>query len=379
MGRMGHLLKTYSNNRDQRMKAASFIFFALFFFFALTCKKEPPVVPPPPTGPDTTSHNFTWTQYTFGGSAGSSYFNDVAVINDSDIWAVGQIFANDSTGKYDPIFYNVVHWNGSTWSLLRLKYFPPGAIGDSLIGVGRSIFAMSDNDIWLVADVVYHFDGSSFSLFYNTGAEGAKRIWGNAGGDLWSVGNSGTMAHYSNGAWTKLTSGTSLNIQDIWGGINPTTGQEEILAVASNVAAIPQAKALLQISGNAVTAVNDSGLALALSSVWFIPGWKYFVGGDGLFSTTAIGNSWQVDTTQPLLYKDAIRGTGKNDIFVVGGYGLVSHWNGATWKQYAGNELPSFYGYYQSVSFRNNTVAAVGTMSGSTVDSYAVILVGTRK
>jgi len=130
---------------------------------------------------------------------------------------------------------------------------------------------MSDNDIWLVADVVYHFDGLSFSPFYNTGAEGAKRIWGDATGDLWSVGNGGTMAHYSNGAWTKLASGTSLPIQDIWGGVNPTTGQEEILAVASNFLALPEAKAILQISGNTVTAVNDSGLALALSSVWFIP------------------------------------------------------------------------------------------------------------
>jgi len=59
----------------------------------LTCKKEPPVGPPPPSGPDTTSHNLSWTQYTFGGAgtAGSSYFNDVAIINDTDIWAVGQV------------------------------------------------------------------------------------------------------------------------------------------------------------------------------------------------------------------------------------------------------------------------------------------------
>jgi len=223
-----------------------------------------------------------------------------------------------------------------------------------------------------------HFDGLSFSPFYNTGAEGAKRIWGDATGDLWSVGNGGTMAHYSNGAWTKLASGTSLPIQDIWGGVNPTTGQEEILAVASNFWHFRRQRQSCQISGNTVTAVNDSGLALALSSVWFIPGWKYFVGGSGLFVTSSIGNNWDVDTLMsPSQYTFSIRGTAKNDIFMVGGYGLVSHWNGETLRQYT--ELGSFYGNYYSVSFKGNTVAAVGLMPGSTVDSYAVILVGTRK
>jgi hypothetical protein len=46
---------------------------------------------------DTTSHNFTWQTFTFGG-AGGSYLNDVAIINDNNIWAVGNIFAFDSTG-----------------------------------------------------------------------------------------------------------------------------------------------------------------------------------------------------------------------------------------------------------------------------------------
>ncbi len=359
------------------MKPTTFILSILFLLCTLTCKKEPPVVPPPPSGPDTTSHDFIFTQYKFGGSGGSSYFNDVAIINESDIWAVGQVFANESTGKPDPILYNVVHWNGSAWTLLRLKYFPPGAIGDSAVEMGTSIFARSENDIWLVAGYAYHFDGSGFSPFYNTGAEGAKRIWGDSAGGLWSGGNGGTMAHYSSGVWTKLTSGTNLNIQDIWGGVNPTTGQEEILAVASNFLALPEAKAMLQISGNTVTAVNDSGLALALSSVWFIPGWKYFVGGSELFGASSIGNSWEIDTAMnPSQYTFSIRGTAKNDIFMVGGYGLVSHWNGETLRQYT--ELGSFYGNYYSVSFKGNTVAAVGLMPGSTVDSYAVILVGRR-
>jgi hypothetical protein len=356
---------------------STFLLITCITVMVLTCKKEPPVAPPSPSVPDTTSQNFTWTQYPFAGPAGSSYFNDVAVVNDTDIWAVGVIF----TTAEKP--YNAVHWVGKKWDSLQIQFH--AFCGQSVTGSYpiTAIVAFSGNDVWFCdGGELVHWNGHSYESDCSIGSLTSgeiRKMWGSSASDMYLVGYNGTLIHYANGKGQKITSGTSLGIQDIWGGVNPTTGQEEILAVASNVAAIPQAKALLQISGNTVTAVNDSGLALALSSVWFIPGWKYFVGGDGLFSTTAMSSSWQVDTTQPLLYKDAIRGTGKNDIFVVGGYGLVSHWNGATWKQYTGNELQSFYGYYQAVSFVNNTVAAVGNMGGSTIDSYAVVLVGERK
>ncbi|RMH77655.1 MAG: hypothetical protein D6681_20755, partial [Calditrichaeota bacterium] len=38
---------------------------------------------------DTTSHNFSWEIYEFGGQQGSSVLYDVAIINENDIWAVG--------------------------------------------------------------------------------------------------------------------------------------------------------------------------------------------------------------------------------------------------------------------------------------------------
>lgn len=345
---------------------------------ALTCKKEPPVVPPP-SGPDTTSHNFAWTQYKFGGTGGSSYFKDVAIINDSDIWAVGTIYTAGDT------MFNAAHWDGNNWELKRISltlYNSDCTVAGSYFGSMVSVFAFNDGNVIMTdgGDVVQS-NASSYSHLpcSNSVRTGAiTKFWGISVNEFYAVGATGTAMYFSNGAWTKLPSGTNLNIQDIWGGVNPTTGQEEILAVASNVLAIPQAKALLQISGNAVTAVNDNGLPLTLSSVWFIPGWKYFVGGDGLYATSSIGNSWEADTLMnPSQYTFSIRGTAKNDIFMVGGYGLVSHWNGETLRQYT--ELGSFYGNYYSVSFKGNTVAAAGSMPSSTVDSYAVILVGTRK
>ncbi len=61
---------------------------------------------------DTTSHNFTWQTWTFGEHSSSTLY-DVAIIDENNIWAVGEIYMNDSLGNPDPDAYNAVHWNGS--------------------------------------------------------------------------------------------------------------------------------------------------------------------------------------------------------------------------------------------------------------------------
>ena len=46
---------------------------------------------------DTTSHNFSWRIDTLGVT--SSVLYDVAIVSDNDVWAVGEIFLNDSRGN----------------------------------------------------------------------------------------------------------------------------------------------------------------------------------------------------------------------------------------------------------------------------------------
>ena len=61
---------------------------------------------------DTTSNNFIWQTFTFGGDAGSCLLNDVAIINDNLIYAVGAIYLKDSTtGQNDWQPYNLAIWN----------------------------------------------------------------------------------------------------------------------------------------------------------------------------------------------------------------------------------------------------------------------------
>ena len=50
---------------------------------------------------DTTTHNFTWQTFEFGQHSSSTLY-DVAIIDENNIWAVGEIYMNDSLGNPDP-------------------------------------------------------------------------------------------------------------------------------------------------------------------------------------------------------------------------------------------------------------------------------------
>jgi hypothetical protein len=57
---------------------------------------------------DATSHDFTFQTFTFCGTAGSSTLYDVAIINENNIWAVGEIPVTD-TSQNGSTMYNAVH------------------------------------------------------------------------------------------------------------------------------------------------------------------------------------------------------------------------------------------------------------------------------
>ncbi|MCC6548701.1 MAG: hypothetical protein IT279_01400, partial [Ignavibacteriaceae bacterium] len=46
-------------------------------------------------------------------------------------------------------------------------------------------------------------------------------------------------------------------------------------------------------------------------------------------------NGWKLLPEIDYLYSERIRGTGHNNIFVVGHLGLVAHFNGVSWKNYS--------------------------------------------
>jgi hypothetical protein len=166
-------------------------------------------------GSDTTSHNFIWRIDTIG--TRSSYLLDVAIIDENDIWAVGEIHTAetdtfDSLGNWVPP-YNAVHWNGMEWELVRFIK----QTGNVILPI-RGILPVDETHIWLAAGSIYLWDGNSnkrANLSYqrniNTG-ELVKRLWGESNSSLYGVGNEGIVVHYNGSSWQKLESGTDIDI-----------------------------------------------------------------------------------------------------------------------------------------------------------------------
>ncbi len=237
---------------------------------------------------DTTSNNFTWQTYTFGGNAGSAVLNDVAIINDTDIWAVGDIPIKDSSANGYSV-YNLVRWDGNQWKMGQIEstcrvYFPdcgPDTLGYS---TGTAVFAFDPNNIWVTAGNVIHFNGTTYSLMAGTGPQNASatRIWAGNSSLMWFCGQSGYLGSYQSGAWLSVASGTTLDIRDAWGVSDSLVGQAEVLAVASDEFT-NNGVAVIQLSGTQATMLQTAGLpTTSIVGVWSANGKEWYVCGDGL-------------------------------------------------------------------------------------------------
>ncbi len=299
----------------------------------------------PVTTMDTTSHNFTWQTWTFGGDAGSCTLYDVAIINENDIWAVGEIYLLDSVGQPDPQLYNLMRWNGIRWSVDRIYYHQNG---QSFLSSIKSIFAFNDADIWLGMDALLHYDGNNFQ---SKGISKAfqswiNKIWGTSSNDLYVVGDNGSIAHYQNGHWSRIESGTEANIGDIWGIPDGSGGYNKYLAADNSM--------LILDAGNNLQTVNaDPGHSIA--SLWGkTTRLVYTAGGYGVslyknFNWDKPGGS-DINT----IYN--IKGNAFNDVFGLSSTLSILHFNGFSWRYI----IPSVNNIYYRQDSKDGIIAATG-------------------
>ncbi len=319
---------------------------------------------------DTTSSNFTWQTFTLGGAASSALF-DVAIINDTLAYAVGEIYINDSTGQVDPQPYNLAIWNGNSWRIQKVPYYYQG---QSFYGPIYTLWAFNSNDIWFGIGNMIHWDGNNFNAVDISSAWGPYRInkiWGMSSSDFYIVGDSGSIAHYNGNSWTKIESGTTLDVRDIWGAQNTNTSAWEIFATAGNPYITPD-REIIQISGTTVQAILAQGIVGGPNGIWFSPEQYYWAVGEGTWEKhpTLADAIWHSQTLTSYTI-GAVRGNGINDVFMCGAYGEVLHFNGDSWKSY--QSQTGIVGAYSGLAVRGNTVIAVGVES-----VQAVVLIGKR-
>jgi len=321
---------------------------------------------------DTTSHNFTFTTWTFGEHS-SSVLYDVAIVGD-EIWAVGAIYMNDSLGNPDPNFYNLLRWNGGGWDFERIYY---NYQGSNFLAPLRSIFAFSSNDIWVGSNQPMHWTGTlweKWDLQGNIWEGWINKIWGSNSNDIYVVGNNGNIARYLNGTWSRIESGTDVDLYDFWG------SSDGKIVWACGYTNNYATSILLKYSGIQLEIVYEGNSANQnngyyigpISGVWGTGSIRiYMMNWGGIYIQS--NNSTLFLEKEIARFSDVgfgIDGTGNNNIFACG-EGFVGHWNGLSYTEYPElyKDLRTFY----SISTKGNSVCAVGSDYEGFIYSRAVI------
>ena len=319
---------------------------------------------------DTTSHNFTWQTFTFGGDAGSSALNDVAIIDENNIWAVGEIYLKDSLGTPDPHAYNAVHWDGQTWKLFKLQFFTFCGQSYTSSYPAKAIYAFDSENIIISSNSQLTYLRNEKQIRTECVSVSVNKIWGTSSSDLYIAGNNGSIAHYDGSKWTMIESGTGADINDIFGAINSSTGETEIYVVASSILYNPERK-FIKIVDNKIINPKDFEYEIFLSSVWLAAGRKIYVTTWNGKIYTFNNNHWKILDYKTEYAQTHIRGTDYNDIFVAGSFGFLTHFNGVTWKQITDvNQISSVI---SSIDINNKTIVVVGTLG-----SKATVKIGKR-
>jgi hypothetical protein len=323
---------------------------------------------------DTTSHNFIFQTWTFGGQAGSCTLYDVAIINENNIWAVGQIYLLDSLGQPDPYPYNLAIWDGTNWNLKKINYqgIPP---------IIHSILVINENDIWL--DPWFHWNGQEFQqLSIPSILMGVRvnKMWGNSEG-IFVVGNDGFIAHYQNGHWSRIESGTDMSLVDMTG-----TSGDNIFICGSDANNVKGTILKKNVSGfetfinsRIVTSqeIFHPDLFGSLPSIWLDEKNTLYAAGNLLYQYKF--GRWDYVRSLPenfiggnpgVYYRGYIadvKGMRSNDMWIVGDRNTLRHFNGVSWKQIGLPYSPDSDIVWYTVYPTENSVAVVGYKGNSAI------------
>ncbi len=316
-----------------------------------------------------TSHNFTWEIDTLG--IYPSYLNDVAIVNENDIWVVGDIRTDEPDTVHNLPYtkYNAAHWDGKEWELIKIQ--PQGYVQPL-----KCIYYISDSDIWFgLSSLPIQWNGSEYYKYTPAGdgfpgGQTINAIWGTSSSNLYFVRSGGSIVHYDGSTFTKMESGTETRLIDIWG-----LDENHIWVTGREFDFPPSESVLLYYNGiewckRAYPADDDGGTGgtqRRYNSLWAYGDTLYVTTTEGIWKRSISTNDSTLLNRQTLGIGDwaigRIRGSNYTDVFFHRSGGFVYHYNGLTWEAV-------FDGQYH---FPGNTFMSIGEIA---LKDNAVYFVG---
>ena len=209
-----------------------------------------------------------------------------------------------------------------------------------------------------------------------------NKAWGNSPDNVYVIGDSGSIAHYDNGTWQKLESGTDVDLLDIWGSSDGnvwTCGWTDFKPTV-----------LIRIENQRVVKVFESRNNLFSYDPCFLTGAFYSVWSDEFnrlyiltwydlyrcedINCRQVKSFWGQNYLEWASY--SIRGSSINNIVTVGQYGRIWHFNGVSWRFF--EELVQPTDRLRSVSVKNDLVVSVGYRYLNAIEQFGLIYLGRK-
>lgn len=331
---------------------------------------------------DTTSHDFTFQIWTFGNLLNSVLF-DVAIINENNIWAVGDIMIAD-TSALGYTKYNAAHWDGSEWTLLRIMFYTICGHQHRSAYPAISVVAFSENDVWVAmyGDQVARLNDTT-QIATICIPVSIRKLWGYSSQNIYAVGYMGKIVHYQNGiGWQVIESGTDVELLDVWG-----TPDGSIVWVSGRdlnktvLIKIENNQANIVFEDHYPWQIQEGRISGSISSIWTNN--KNFI-----YITTPVTAYRCLSTTngegkEIYPYDDylnggtiRIRGNAGNDIITSGSNCSILHYNGFSWKRY--EQFTDINTKLWSSDIKGNIIVAVGDKLENLLYDKAIIIVGKK-
>ncbi|MCF7801013.1 MAG: hypothetical protein K9N34_03235 [Candidatus Marinimicrobia bacterium] len=300
---------------------------------------------------DTTSHDFTWTIDTLGNYG--SYLNDVAMIDEDNIWAVGMIETDSGS-------YNAAHWEGEEWGLVRIA--PPPFLFAPL----TSIYALSGTDVWVAGTAPMEFDGEIWNAKPTYPTSGwINAIWGSSPEDVWFVGNGGSIVHYDGSGFVAINNLTDLDLVSITG-----SGSNNVWVSGNNLTTGGINQILLHFDGqnweqvlyNTVTNIRvPNYISGFIAGVYIESPFNILLYTHLGFYRASVSTRGEAEflwnTSNDGTAIEVLIGNDRNDLFAAGSHARIWHFNGNNFRGYP-------------------AIPDVGTINGGAINRNYAVFVG---
>jgi hypothetical protein len=191
------------------------------------------------------------------------------------------------------------------------------------------------------------------------------------------IGYKGTIVHYNGNSWTKMNSGTTVDLQDIWG-----VDDSHIWATGFNNS--DGHSVVLQFNGTSWTTIYDNVNKPISQIQYFNTVWTdnvnylYLDGGSFTNVLNLQDNSFKRTDSLSTNEVFCLRGSQKNDIFRVGYGGETVHYNGINWYLYPELKVLNSGGAWFNSVFPAKDMVVIGGWFRTALNGFPVVVRGYR-